>query len=302
MTAEAPAARPSATPSRARRVATWLHSRPRVQLWLLLALPLAWLVIIYLGSLAILLLNAFWTSDSFTGRVVPFDWSLEAFEQIIGNEVYRTIALRTIGMALLVTVTDALLAFPIAYYMARVASPRTRRLLVIAILMPLWASYLVKIFAWRTIFQGNGLLSWLLAPLGIPGPGNDELTNSWIVFSYLWLPYMVLPIYAGLERVPDSLLEASADLGARAGTTFRRVILPLVFPSLVAGSIFTFSLTLGDYIVPSLVSDAKFIGNVIYDNSALGNFPVAAAYSMVPIVIMVVYLVVARRLGAFDSL
>jgi len=302
MTAEAPADRPAATPSRVRRIASWLHSRPRTQLWLLLALPLAWLVIIYLGSLAILLLNAFWTSDSFTGRVVPFDWSLEAFEQIIGNEVYRTIALRTIGMALLVTVTDAVLAFPIAYYMARVASPRTRRLLVVAILMPLWASYLVKIFAWRTIFQGNGLLSWVLAPFGIPGPGTDELTNSWIVFSYLWLPYMVLPIYAGLERVPSSLLEASADLGAKAGTTFRRVILPLVFPSLVAGSIFTFSLTLGDYIVPSLVSDAKFIGNVIYDNSALGNFPVAAAYSMVPIVIMVVYLVVARRLGAFDSL
>ena len=168
--------------------------------------------------------------------------------------------------------------------------------------MPLWASYLVKVFAWRSIFLGNGLLSWVLAPFGIPGPGNDELTNSWIVFSYLWLPYMILPIYAGLERVPNSLLEASADLGARAGTTFRRVVLPLVFPALVAGSIFTFSLTLGDYIVPDLVSDAKFIGNVIYDNSALGNFPVAAAYSLVPIVIMLVYLLVARRLGAFESL
>ena len=302
MTADTPALRPDAGPGRARRIATWLHSRPRLQLWLLLTLPLAWLVIVYLGSLAILLLNAFWTSDAFTGRVNPFDWSLDAFEQIIGNEVYRTIALRTIGMAILVTITDALLAFPIAYYMARMASPRTRQLLVVAILMPLWASYLVKIFAWRTIFQGNGLLSWVLAPFGIPGPGNDEITNSWIVFSYLWLPYMILPIYAGLERVPNSLLEASADLGAKAGTTFRRVILPLVFPSLVAGSIFTFSLTLGDYIVPSLVSDAKFIGNVIYDNSALGNFPVAAAYSMVPIVIMLVYLLIARRLGAFDSL
>jgi putative spermidine/putrescine transport system permease protein len=302
MTADAPALKPDAGPSRARRIATWLHARPRLQLWLLLTLPLAWLVLVYLGSLAILLLNAFWSSDAFTGRVEPFDWSLEAFEQIIGNEVYRTIALRTIGMAILVTITDALLAFPIAYYMARMASPRTRQLLVVAILMPLWASYLVKIFAWRTIFQGNGLLSWLLTPFGIPGPGTDELTNSLIVFSYLWLPYMILPIYAGLERVPDSLLEASADLGAKAGTTFRRVILPLVFPALVAGSIFTFSLTLGDYIVPSLVSDAKFIGNVIYDNSALGNFPVAAAYSMVPILIMLGYLLIARRLGAFDSL
>ena len=205
-------------------------------------------------------------------------------------------------MAALVTVTDVLLAFPIAYYMARVASRRTRRLLVVAILMPLWASYLVKIFAWRTIFLGNGFLSWMLAPFGIDGPGTDEIANSWIVFSYLWLPYMILPIYAGLERVPGSLIEASADLGAKSGTTFRRVILPLVFPSVVAGSIFTFSLTLGDYIVPSLVSDAKFIGNVIYDNSALGNFPIAAAYAIVPIVIMVVYLVLARRLGAFDSL
>jgi putative spermidine/putrescine transport system permease protein len=302
MAADAPTLRSDAAPGPARRIATWLHARRRAQLWLLLALPLAWLVVVYLGSLAILLLNAFWTSDAFTGRVNPFDWSLAAFEQILGNDVYRTIAVRTLGMAALVTVTDALLAFPIAYYMARVAGPRSRRLLVVAILMPLWASYLVKIFAWRTIFQGNGLLSWALAPFGIAGPGTDEIANSWIVFSYLWLPYMILPIYAGLERVPDSLLEASGDLGAKGWTTFRRVVLPLVFPSLVAGSIFTFSLTLGDYIVPSLVSDAKFIGNVIYDNSALGNFPIAAAYSMVPIVIMLVYLLIARRLGAFDSL
>jgi putative spermidine/putrescine transport system permease protein len=293
---------PDPSPGRARRVAAWLYARPGAQLRLLLAAPLLWLVLVYLGSLAVLLLNAFWTSDPFTGRVKPFDWSLGAFEQIIRNDVYRTIALRTVGMAILVTVTDALLAIPIAYYMARIASPRMRRLLVVAVLMPLWASYLVKIFAWRTIFLGNGFLSWMLAPFGINGPGTDEIANSWVVFSYLWLPYMILPIYAGLERVPETLLEASADLGARAATTFRRVVLPLVFPSLVAGSIFTFSLTLGDYIVPSLVSDAKFIGNVIYDNSALGNFPIAAAYSIVPIVIMVVYLAIARRLGAFESL
>jgi putative spermidine/putrescine transport system permease protein len=302
MTNEAASLSPGSSASATRRLATWLHARPRTQLWLLLALPLFWLVVIYLGSLVILLLNAFWTSDAFTGKVNPFDWSLAAFEQILSNEVYRIIALRTVGMALLVTVTDALLAFPIAYYMARVASPRTRALLVVAVLMPLWASYLVKIFAWRTIFLGNGFLAWLLGPFGVQGPGTDEIANSWIVFSYLWLPYMVLPIFAGLERVPSSLLEASSDLGARAATTFRRVVLPLVFPALVAGSIFTFSLTLGDYIVPSLVSDAKFIGNVIYDNSALGNFPVAAAYSLVPIAIMIVYLLLARRLGAFDSL
>jgi putative spermidine/putrescine transport system permease protein len=302
MTTDAPAISTTPAPTRSRRIATWLHARPRTQLRLLLAVPLFWLVVVYLGSLAILLLNAFWTTDPFTGKVNPFDWSLSAFEEILTNEVYRTIAIRTVGIALLVTVTDALLAFPIAYYMARVASPRVRGLLVVAILMPLWASYLVKIFAWRSIFQGNGLLSWLLAPLGMEGPGTDELVNSWIVFSYLWLPYMILPLFAGFERVPGSLLEASADLGARARTTFRRVVLPLVFPALVAGSIFTFSLTLGDYIVPDLVSDAKFIGNVIYDNSALGDFPVAAAYSLVPIVIMIIYLLVARRLGAFESL
>lgn len=292
----------SAPVGRARRLASWLHAHPRAQLRLLLSAPLLWVVGVYIGSLAILLLNAFWTSDSFTGKVNPFDWSLAAFEQIIGNEVYRTIALRTVGMALLVTATDALLAIPIAYYMARVASPRARRFLVVAILMPLWASYLVKIFAWRSIFLGNGFLAWVLQPFGIAGPGTDEIMNSWIVFSYLWLPYMILPIYTGLERVPNSLLEASADLGARAGTTFRRVVLPLVLPSLIAGSIFTFSLTLGDYIVPDLVSDAKFIGNVIYDNSALGNFPIAAAYSLLPILIVIGYLLVARRLGAFDSL
>lgn len=302
MTTDTPTVAPAPTAGRGRRLAVWLHARPRTQLWLLLALPLIWLVIVYIGSLLILLLNAFWTSDSFTGRVNAFDWSLDSFVQIASNDVYRTIAARTVGMALLVTLTDALLAFPIAYYMARMASPRVRNLLVVAVLMPLWASYLVKIFAWRTVFQGNGLVEWLLAPFGIQPPGSDELARSWIVFSYLWLPYMILPIFAGLERVPGSLLEASADLGARAGTTFRRVVLPLVFPALVAGSIFTFSLTLGDYIVPSLVSDAKFIGNVIYDNSALGNFPVAAAYSLVPIGIMIAYLLIARRLGAFESL
>jgi putative spermidine/putrescine transport system permease protein len=288
--------------TRLRRIAAWLHPRPVLRVRLLLAAPLGWLLIAYLGALFILLLNAFWDKDAFTGKVIPFDWTLEAFEDLVSEPVYRTIAIRTIGMAALVTVTDALLAFPIAYYMARIASPRKRGLLVVAVLMPLWAAYLVKVYAWRTILQGNGFVEWVLTPLGIPAPGLDELSNTWFVMSYLWLPYMILPIYAGLERIPASLLEASADLGGRAGTTFRRVILPLVFPSLVAGSIFTFSLTLGDYITPDLVSDAKFIGNVIYDNSSLGNLPLAAAYSLIPIVVMTVYLLVARRLGAFESL
>jgi putative spermidine/putrescine transport system permease protein len=168
--------------------------------------------------------------------------------------------------------------------------------------MPLWGAYLVKVYAWRTILQENGFLEWTLTPFGVEGPGLDEIANTWLVFSYLWLPYMILPLYAGLERIPNSLLEASSDLGGKAWTTFRRVVLPLVFPSLVAGSIFTFSLTLGDYITPDLVSDAKFIGNVIYDNSTLGNLPLAAAYSLVPIIVMTIYLLIARRLGAFESL
>ena len=280
----------------------WLHARPRAQLGLLLATPLGWLAIVYLGSLFILLLSAFWTKDTFTGNVEPFTWSLKAFETILAGEAYRTVAIRTIVMAILVTLTDALLAFPIAYYMARIASPRVRSAMVIAVLMPLWAAYLVKVFAWRTILQGNGLLEWVLTPLGIESQGLKNIANSWLVLSYLWLPYMILPVYAGLERIPASFLEASADLGGRAGTTFRRVILPLVFPALVAGSIFTFSLTLGDYITPDLVSDAFFIGNIIYNNSALGNPPLAAAYSMLPIAIMTVYLLVARRLGAFANL
>jgi putative spermidine/putrescine transport system permease protein len=291
----------AAAPGVMRRLAAWLHRHPRLQPAGLLALPLFWLGVAYLGSLTILLLNAFWESDPFSGRVLPI-FSLGAFESLFTVEVYRTIALRTIGMAVAVTLTDIVLAFPIAYYMARIAAPRTRAILVVAVLLPLWAAYLVKIYAWRVILQGNGLADWALAPFGISGPGLHEVSNSWVVLSYLWLPYMILPIYAGLERIPRSLLEASSDLGARAGTTFRRVIVPMVLPSIVAGSIFTFSLTLGDYITPDIVSDTQFIGNVIYNNSALGSFPLAAAYSFLPILIMVAYLLAARRLGAFESL
>ena len=293
------AAGPEASPQR--RLAAWLHGRPKVQLALLLAGPALWIGLAYLGSLTILLLNAFWKTDAFSGQVVP-EFSLEAFETLLTNDVYRTITLRTVGIAAAVTVTDVLLGFPIAYYMARIASRRTRRILLIGVLLPLWASYLVKIYAWRIILQGNGVLDWLLTPFGITGPGLNEVSNSWLVLSYLWLPYMILPIFAGLERIPQSMLEASADLGGRAGPTFRRVILPLALPAVVAGSIFTFSLTLGDYITATMVSSTKFIGNVIYDNSALGSLPLAAAYSFVPILIMIVYLVIARRLGAFESL
>jgi len=285
-----------------RRFGSWVHRRPRARLGGLLAAPITWMVVIYLGALFVLLLNAFWAKDPFTGKVEPFNWSLAAFQTIFGNPVYMTIALRTVTMAVIVTITDAVLAIPIAYYMARIASPRRRRLLVVAVLIPLWAAYLVKVYSWRVILQGNGLLDWVIAPLGLHGPGLSDIANTWIVLSYLWLPYMILPLFAGFERIPNSLLEASSDLGAGSFMTFRRVVVPLVFPALVAGSIFTFSLTLGDYITPDLVSDTKFIGNVIYDNAANVNLPVAAAYSLIPIAIMVVYLFVARRLGAFENL
>jgi putative spermidine/putrescine transport system permease protein len=293
---------PTIPTSARRRLAIWLHGRRRVQLGLLLGTPLGWLAIAYLGSLAILLMSAFWTKNPSTSKVEPFTWSLKAFETLFAGDVYQIVALRTIGMAALVTVTCAVLALPIAYYMVRIASPRKRAAIVVAVLVPLWAAYLVKVYAWRTILQGNGLLEWALTPFGIESKGLKSIANAWLVLSYLWLPYMILPVYAGLERIPGSLLEASADLGGRAGTTFRRVILPLVFPSLVAGSIFTFSLTLGDYITPDLVANAIFIGNVIYDNSSLGNPPLAAAYSILPIVVMTIYVLLARRLGAFASL
>jgi len=287
-------------PSLMRRLAVFLHRHPRLQLRLLLAAPLAWLVLAYLGSLAVLFANAFWRLDSFTGKVVVQP-TLENFGTLISNDIYRTLALRTLGMAVAVTLTCAILAFPVAYYMARIASPRTRGLLLVALLMPLWASYLVKVYAWRTMLLGNGVVDWLLRPLGLHGPGTGEAA-IWLVFSYLWLPYMVLPIYAGLERIPGSLLEASADLGARAGFTFRRVILPLVLPAVVAGSIFTFSLTLGDYITPQLVSNTKMIGNAIYDTLGVPNLPLAAAIATVPVITVVLYLLAARRTGAFESL
>jgi len=291
----------TARSSGGRRLASWLHRHPRARVGALLAGPVAWLVLAYLGSLAILLLSAFWESDAFSGRVVP-NWTLASFQALFTVEVYRTIAARTIVIAIAVTLTDALIAFPIAYYMARMATGRGRAILVIAVLMPLWASYLVKVYAWRVILQGNGIIDWALAPFGMSGPGLNQVANSWIVLSYLWLPYMIVPIYAGLERIPGSLLEASGDLGAKAGTTFRRVVLPLVLPAVAAGSIFTFSLTLGDYITPTMVSHTKFIGNVIYDNSSLGSLPLAAAASFIPIVIVIGYLLVARRVGAFESL
>ena len=287
--------------SAGRWLADLLHGRRRLQLGLLLAGPLGWLVVAYLGSLAVLFVAAFWQLDPFTAEVVR-ETTTDNFKTLAESDVYRTITFRTLGIAAAVTLTCALLAGPIALYMAKVATPRVRALLVVAILMPLWSSYLVKVYAWRTILQEQGVLNWALDPLGLDGPGFGNVA-TWLVFTYLWLPYMVIPLYAGLERIPDSLLEASSDLGAKPGRTFRAVIMPLGLPAMVAGSIFTFSLTMGDYITPTLVSSTQFIGNVVYNNVGVANnLPLAAAFATVPIAVMIVYLLVARRLGAFEAL
>jgi putative spermidine/putrescine transport system permease protein len=281
------------------RLAGLFQGRPHLQIGALLAGPVGWLVIGYLGSLAVLLVAAFWTVNPLSGEVVR-GFSLENFELLYNEPVYRSIIGRTVLIAALVTITDAVLAFPIAFYMAKVASRRGKAILVVAVLLPLWSSYLVKVYSWRTMLQAEGVINWALAPLGLHGPGFGE-TAVWLVMSYLWLPYMILPIYAGLERIPDSLISASEDLGASPFTTFRRVILPLAFPAVVAGSIFTFALTLGDYITPRLVSNDQFIGNVIFNNIS-NNLPFASALALVPIVVMIAYLLVARKLGAFEHI
>jgi putative spermidine/putrescine transport system permease protein len=299
MTTSSAVAPPPASP--ARRLAAALYRRPRVQLAALLAAPLGWLVIAYLGALALFLVSSFWSVDSLSGNLITTP-TLANYQRILTGEVYPVITARTVIMATVVTLTCIVVAFPIAFYMARVASPRVRGLLVVSILLPLWSGYLVKVYAWRLILSQNGVLNSILAPFGLQGPGYS-IEAVWIVESYLWLPYMVIPIYAGLERIPGSLFEASADLGGKAWITFRRVVMPLVLPAVVAGSIFTFSLTLGDYITPTLVSNTKFIGNVVYDLVGVaGNTPLAAAYTMVPVTIMLIFLLVARRLGAFEAL
>ena len=283
-----------------RRLADLFHDRPRLQIASLLAGPLGWLVILYLGSLAVMLVAAFWSVDALSGEISR-GLSFDNFQTLFDDSVYRDVAQRTVLIAALVTLTDALLAFPIAFYMAKVASPRMKGVLVVAILMPLWSFYLVKVYAWQTMLSSGGVINWALDPIGLNGPGYGS-TAVWLVESYLWLPFMILPVYAGLERIPNSLISASEDLGASPLTTVRRVILPLVFPAVVAGSIFTFSLTLGDYITPSLVSpDTQFIGNVVKTNIT-NNLPLASAFATVPILVMVAYLLIARRLGAFEHL
>jgi putative spermidine/putrescine transport system permease protein len=290
---------------RGARISAALWRRPWMRATLVLTPPLAWFLLIYLASLAVLLVTAFWRINPFTTDIERV-WSLDNFRTIFGNGTYRTIILRTLGMAAAVTLTDILVAFPFAYYMARVASRRTRTALFAAVLLPLWASYLARVYAWLLIFNNDGILNWTLGKLGL-GPVGLAYTNwaMWIVFSYLWLPFMIIPIYSAFERVPDSYFEAAADLGARGWRTVRDVILPLVKPGIVAGSIFTFSLTLGDYVTPLLVGGAgsSFIANVVYSNVGVANnVPFAAAFATIPVLIMGLYLIGARRLGAFEAL
>jgi putative spermidine/putrescine transport system permease protein len=282
------------------RLSDLLHGRERLQVGALLAGPVGWLVIGYLGSLAVLLIASLWSVDALSGETTQ-SFSLHNYNELLDQGVYRDVALRTIGVAAAATVTDAILAFPIAFYMAKLAGPKTKAALLVAVLMPLWSFYLVKVYAWQTMLASGGVINWALDPIGVSGPGYGS-TAVWLVESYLWLPYMILPIYAGLERIPNSMISASEDLGASPFTTFRRVVLPLAFPAVVAGSIFTFSLTLGDYITPTLVSpDTQFIGNVVFANHT-NNLPLASAFAVVPIVMMIVYLVAARRMGAFEHI
>jgi len=285
------------------RLSTALWRRAWLRASLLLGPPLAWFLVIYLASLVVMLVTAFWTVNPFTNQFVH-SFTLTNFRQLFTG-TYLTIIWRTVLMAAIVTVTDAVVAFPFAYYMARVAGGRTRRLLFVAVLLPLWASYLARVYSWIAILQKGGALDWLTRHVGL-GAAQVAYTNTamWIVFSYIWLPFMVVPIYGALERIPDSLIEASGDLGGRSWHTVCRVILPLALPGVVAGSIFTFSLTLGDFITPVLIGgpSSNFIGNVIYDNvGTANNLPFAAALAVVPIVIMIVYLVVARAFGAFEA-
>lgn len=286
-----------------RSVSGFLYRHPRVRLAGLLTAPLFWLVVLYLGSLAIMVLASFWSTDSFTGSLVKTP-TLENYQTLFRGQVYWVIAARTVGIALAVTVIDMVLAVPLAFMAAKVVrSKRIRYAIVIAVTMPLWAGYLVKGYAMQTLFINNGVIDWILEPLGLKGPG---LGLAAVVFSlaYLWLPYMVLPVYAGLERLPDSLLEASADLGASAGHTFRSVVLPMLVPSLIAGSIFTFSLTLGDYIMVKIVGGTtQMWANVIYDNVGVANnLPLAAAAALFPITVIVLYLLAVRRTGALENL
>jgi putative spermidine/putrescine transport system permease protein len=298
------------------RLTSLFWRRPNLLLVLLLAPPLLWLGVVYLGSLAALLLQSFFSIDEFSGLVVR-EFTLKTYLELLRPSNFD-ILLRTVGMAVAVTLGCAVIAFPIAHYAARYARGQWKAAFYLGVMLPLWSSYLVKVYAWKLILSKEGIVTWatdaagasavLNAVLALPVIGGNSLSTSyigtWIVFVYVWLPYMILPMQAALERVPASMLEASADLGATRAQTFRTVILPLALPGVIAGSIFTFSLTLGDYIIPQIIGSSRlFIGQAVYTlQGTAGNIPLAAAFAVVPIAVMLAYLAVARRMGAFDAL
>ena len=300
-----------------RAASTFFHRRPYWYLALLLVPPLLWVGTVYLGSLFVLLAQSFYRIDDFTAQIVR-EPTLDTYRQLVTQPANVDIVQRTVLMALCVTVACALVALPIATYMARHATGKVKALFYVGVMLPMWTSYLVKIYAWRLLLAKEGIVAWCFGKLGLagllewllatPGIGGPSLASSYlgmfIVFVYMWLPFMILPMAAALERVPESLLQASADLGARPWQTFRHVVLPLAVPGIAAGSVFTFSLTLGDYIIPSVVgAPGYFIGMMVYvQQGTAGNIPLAAAFSVVPIVLIFIYLGIARRFGAFDAL
>lgn len=300
-----------------RRISDYLLAHPLLLLLVFLTPPLLWLGVIYLGSLMALLAQSFFHIDEFTGIIIR-EFSFKTYGELLGSQANLDIILRTVSMALCVSLGTALIGYPVAYYMARYATGRTKALFYLGVMMPLWSSYLVRVYAWKLLLAKEGITSWFFETLGITGVlefllrtpviGGPSLSVSYfgmfLVFTYLWLPYMILPIQASLERIPKSLIEASGDLGGRSRQTFRKIILPLSIPGVIAGSIFSFSLTLGDYIVPSIIGSSRFfIGQAVFiHQGTAGNIPMAAAFSIVPILIMILYLTMAKRLGAFKAL
>jgi putative spermidine/putrescine transport system permease protein len=300
-----------------RSASTFLHGRNAFYVSLLLLPPLLWLGTVYLGSLFVLLSQSFYAIDEFTAKVVP-ELTFKTYGQLVSQPANVDIVVRTVLMAVAVTIACGIIAFPVANYMARYAGPKLKAFFYVGVMLPMWTSYLVKVYAWRLILAKQGIVAWgfettctsalLDRVLATPVVGGPSLASSYIgmfiVFVYMWLPFMILPLAAALERVPASLLQASADLGARPGQTFRNVVLPLALPGLAAGSVFTFSLTLGDYIIPSVVgAPGYFIGMMVYQQQGTaGNLPLAAAFSVVPIILIALYLTLAKRLGAFDAL
>ncbi len=289
-------------PTFAHRVSAKLYSNAKLRLRLLIAAPLFWLSLVYVAALLALFVTAFWNMDSFTGEV-RVQWNIDNFVQLFTDALYRTVTLRTLGIALAVTFIDILIALPIAFFMAKVASRRMRGILVISILMPLWASYLVKAYAWRSVLSNDGILQWLLRPLGLDTPGYS-LVGAALTLGYIWLPYVILPIFTGLEKVPQNILEASSDLGAKTWSTLRLIVFPMLLPAIAAGSIFAFSLTMGDYISINIVGGAtQMLGNLVYTNvGTANNLPMAAAIAMIPVAIMFIYLTAIRKTGALDNL